>query len=276
MSKVWLITGANRGLGRAFAEEAASRGDMVIAGMRQISAEAFFQQDNVLAVEMDVTKKEQVQRAVAKGKEKFGRIDVLVNNAGFGMSGAFEEVSDEELRNLMEADYFGVVNVTREVIPVMRQQNSGRILNIASQGGLMAYTGSTAYCSAKFAVVGLSLALREELAPFGIEVSAVCPGSFRTDFRDASSMRMPSKPMTEYKDSPVNDVKEFLNNNNHKQEGDPQKAAAFIWEMVQREDLPRRILIGEKCCEQVKVDLLSQLEEIEIYHEASSKTDFAD
>ena len=118
--------------------------------------------------------------------------------------------------------------------------------------------------------------MHEELAPFGIEVSAVCPGSFRTDFRDASSMRMPSKPMTEYKDSPVNDVKEFLNNKNHKQEGDPQKAAALIWEMVQREDLPRRILIGEKCCEQVKVDLLSQLEEIEIYHEASSKTDFAD
>lgn len=118
--------------------------------------------------------------------------------------------------------------------------------------------------------------MHEELAPFGIEVSAVCPGSFRTDFRDASSMRMPSKPMTEYKDSPVNDVKEFLNNNNHKQEGDPQKAAALIWEMVQREDLLRRILIGEKCCEQVKVDLLSQLEEIEIYHEASSKTDFAD
>ena len=201
---------------------------------------------------------------------------MLVNNAGFGMSGAFEEVSDEELRNLMEADYFGVVNVTREVIPVMRQQNSGRILNIASQGGLMAYTGSTAYCSAKFAVVGLSLALREELAPFGIEVSAVCPGSFRTDFRDASSMQMPSKPMTEYKDSPVNDVKEFLNNNNHKQEGDPQKAAAFIWEMVQREDLPKRILIGEKCCEQVRADLLSQMDEIENYRDISSKTDFAD
>lgn len=274
MEKVWLISGANRGLGRAFAEEAAARGDKVIAGMRHMVGDEFFRQDNVLAAEMDVTDKGQVQKAVQAGLSRFGRIDVLINNAGFGMSGAFEEVTDEELRQLMEADYFGVVNVTRAVLPVMRQQNSGRILNIASQGGLMAFTGSTAYCSAKFAVVGLSLTLREEVAPFGIEVSAVCPGSFRTDFRDASSMRLPKDTMEAYQGSQVAAVREFLTQNNHQQEGDPKKAAKFICDMVQKDSLPRRILIGAKCCEQVKNDLQAQLEEIDTYSEAAGRTDF--
>lgn len=274
MEKVWLITGAGRGLGRAFAEEAVRRGDKVIAGMRRISADKFFQQENVLAAEMDVTSPMQVESAVQAGLKRFGRIDVLVNNAGFGMSGAFEEVTDAELRQLMEADYFGVANVSRAVIPIMRQQKAGKILNVSSQGGLMGFTGSSAYCSAKFAVVGLSLTLRAELAPFGIEVSVVCPGSLRTDFRDARSMQFPQASMAAYQDSAVRSVKDFLVQNNHKQKGDPAKATAFVYEMTERGNLPQRLLIGAKCCEQVKVDLEAQLTEIESYRELASQTDF--
>ena len=116
----------------------------------------------------------------------------LINNAGFGFSGAFEETTDEDLRNLFETDYFGVVNVTRRVIPLMRKAGKGVILNVSSQGGLMGFSGSSAYCAAKFAVVGLSDVLRAELGEFGIAVSAVCPGSFRTDFRSKHSFRNPS------------------------------------------------------------------------------------
>ena len=182
-----MITGAGRGLGRAFAEEAVKNGDQVIATVRKLSgSDELMKNENVLPVIMDVTNKDEVKAAVQAGVRKFGRIDVLINNAGFGASGAFEEISDEELRNLMETNYFGVTNVMREVIPIMRQQKSGMILTVSSQAGAMGYLGSSAYCSSKYAVVGLSEALRMELAPFGIQVASILPGSFRTDFRDDS------------------------------------------------------------------------------------------
>lgn len=131
--KVWMITGAGRGLGRAFAEEAVKNGDCVIAAVRKIPQDdPFFQHENVLPAIMDVTKPNEIGIAVDAGMERFGRIDFLINNAGFGMNGAFEEISDEELRALFETDYFGVVNVCRAVIPVMRKQKSGRIFNISS------------------------------------------------------------------------------------------------------------------------------------------------
>ena len=273
MSKVWMITGAGRGLGRAFAEEAAARGDRVIAGVRNPSAAEGWP-ENVLPVRMDVTKPEETVRSVREGVEQFGRIDVLVNNAGFGMSGAFEEVTEQELRTLMETDYFGVVNVTKAVLPVMRGQNSGMILNVASQAGLTGYLGSSAYCSAKFAVVGLSLALRMELAPFGIQVSAVCPGSFRTDFRDSSSIVIAGNPMKEYDGTPVRDSAKFLTAHNHMQEGDPKKAARFLYEIVESGTLPGRILVGKKCCEDILNELTLQMNEIHGYIAASSQTEY--
>ena len=125
MNKIWLITGAARGLGRAFVEEAVRNGDKVIAGLRKInSRDSLFQNENVLPVRMDVTKKEEIAAAVAAGMEKFGRIDFLINNAGFGMNAAFEEIAEEELRTLFETDYFGLVNVTKAVLPVMRRQKT--------------------------------------------------------------------------------------------------------------------------------------------------------
>lgn len=275
MSKVWFITGSNRGLGRAFAEEVLSRGNAVVAGARKVDVtDTFYDNERVLGVELDVIEQEQIAVAVAAAIERFGRIDVLVNNAGFGMSGAFEEATDAELRELFDTDYFGLVNVTKAVLPEMRAQGSGMILNVSSQGGLMGFTGSSAYCSAKFAVVGLTMALIPELAPFGIQASVVCPGSFRTDFRDASSMRHPAASLAVYDGGPVHAAAQFLKENNHKQAGDPAKAAKFVADVVESGKLPKRLVIGELACEQVRDDLQAQLAEIATYEAASSQTDF--
>ena len=275
--KVWMITGAGRGLGRAFAEEAAEHGDSVIAAIRKITdADPLMKNENVLPVIMDVTKKEEIASAVDAGIKKFGRIDVLINNAGFGMSGAFEEVSDEELRILMETNFFGVTNVTRAVLPTMRKQGSGMIMTVSSQAGAMGFLGSSAYCSSKYAVVGLSEALCLELAPFGIQVASILPGSFRTDFRDSSSMRHAKTSLAAYEGSAVHVARDFLAANNHKQEGDPAKAASFLYSIVESGKLPKRILIGKKCCADVKEYLEKRISEIDSYLAESSRTDFDD
>lgn len=275
MSRVWMITGAGRGLGRAFSQEAVRNGDFVIAAVRKVPQDdPLFQDENVLPVIMDVTDRDAVSAAIKEGTKKFGRIDVLVNNAGFGMSGAFEETSDDELRMIMETNFFGTANVTREVIPVMREQGSGMILSVSSQAGAMGFLGSTAYCSSKYAVVGLMDALGMELEGFGIQVSSILPGSFRTDFRDPSSMKFSGGNLSAYDNTSLRGMRDFLTVNNHKQEGDPAKAAAFIYEIVNRGDLPKRIHIGEKCCSQVKEYLMDRVAEIDSYTEASSKTDY--
>lgn len=273
MSKVWMITGAGRGLGRAFAEQALRSGDCVIATVRKPDEhDPLFRHENILPVCMDVTDRDAVAQALEQGVQRFGRVDVLVNNAGFGMSGAFEEVSDEELRVLFETDYFGVVNVTRAVLPLMRKQGGGMILNVSSQAGAMGMVGSSAYCSAKFAVVGLSESLRAELAPFHIQVASVLPGAFRTDFRDKSSMHLPQNKMDEYQHSDVGQKRDFLLAHNHTQEGDPARAAQFLYDLVAGGTLPTRILIGEKCCAQVKQHYETLLDEIASYEAAASRT----
>lgn len=275
MSRVWMITGAGRGLGRAFAEEAVRNGDQVITTVRKLNpGDTLFTDENVLAVIMDVTKQDEVKSAVEAGLKKFGRIDVLINNAGFGMSGAFEEISDEELRYLMDTNYFGVANVTREVLPAMRKQGGGMILNVSSQAGAMGFLGSSAYCSSKYAVVGLSEALSMELEPFGIQVASILPGSFRTDFRDDSSMKHARQSLPAYEGSQVHAARDFLAANNHKQEGDPEKAAKFLYKIIDSGTLPKRILIGKKCCEAVRDYLKDRIAEIDSYIEASSQTDF--
>ena len=235
MSQNWLITGAGRGFGRAFVSAAAESGAEVYAGVRHVpEGDPLFHSPRVHPLIFDVTKPSEVNAAVEKALGEAGHIDVLINNAGFGMSGAFEEMSDEELRGLMEADYYGVVNVTRAILPSMRGRRSGTILNIASQGGLMGFTGSSAYCSAKFAVVGLSAALRMELQEFGIRVSVLCPGSFRTDFRKKGSMRHPAKALDAYDGTAVRRASRFLAESPDSQKGDPGKAARFIVSMVER------------------------------------------
>ena len=273
--KVWIITGAGRGLGRAFVKEAVDHGDSVIAAVRKIPQnDLLFQHDNVLPVIMDVTKPDEIKIAIENGIERFGHIDYLINNAGFGMNGAFEEISDEELRTLFETDYFGVVNVCRAVIPIMRVQKSGRIFNISSQAGIMGFNGGSAYCAAKFAVVGLSEALNNELNQFGIEVSAVAPGAFRTDFRDTSSMHFLNNPMSEYDGTPAHTMIDWLKENNHKQAGDPEKAAAFLYKIAAGESLPQILTIGRDCSDAALTHYKKIVEDIESYYDGACKTAF--
>lgn len=272
---VWLITGSNRGLGRAFAKEAVKHGDKVIAAARKIDEnDPFYHNENVLAVRMDVTDQEQIKAAVNAGVGKFGRIDVLINNAGFGMNGALEEVSDNELRRLFDTDYFGLVDVIREVLPYMRKQRSGKILNLASQAGMVGGAGCTPYNAVKFAVVGLSEGLNEELKDFNIQVAAVCPGAFRTDFRDSSSLKLPQNLMAEYDGTSAHDMLRFMSDNNHKQVGDPQKAAAFLYKLLQKPLLPVHITIGRGCSDLVRKSLLKTVEEIDSYYIESVDTEF--
>ena len=272
--KVWMITGAGRGLGKAFTNEAVKNGDCVIAAVRKVPDDVLFMHENVLPVIMDVTKPDEIKKAVETGLERFGQIDCLINNAGFGMNGAFEEISDAELRNLFETDYFGVVNVCRTVIPVMRKQRSGRIFNISSQAGIMGFNGGSAYCAAKFAVVGLSEALNNELNQFGIQAAAVAPGAFRTDFRDASSMHFLDNPMPEYDGTPAHTMIDWLKENNHKQIGDPDKAAQFLYKIADLESLPMIVTIGQDCTDAALKHYKQIISEIESYYDDSCKTAF--
>ncbi|WP_064686637.1 SDR family NAD(P)-dependent oxidoreductase, partial [Rhizobium bangladeshense] len=180
--KTWFITGASRGFGGLIAELALERGDNVVATARNAASitEKFGERQNLLAAPLDVTNEDQGCQAVERAVERFGRIDVLLNNAGFGLLGAVEEASSEEVERLYRTNVFGLLTVTRTVLPQMRKQKSGRILNISSIGGYRASAGFGVYCSTKFAVEGLSEALHAELLPLGIFVTVIEPGYFRT------------------------------------------------------------------------------------------------
>ena len=183
-AKIWFITGASSGFGSAFAVHAIAQGHKVVVTARRLEKlrelEALAP-DRVLALPLDVTVAAEADRAVAAALERFGRLDVVINNAGYGVVGAFEETPDQELRAQMETNFFGAMNVTRAVLPALRAQKSGAIVNISSLGGQMSFAGFSAYSASKFALEGASEALAQEVASFGIKVLIVEPGQFRTD-----------------------------------------------------------------------------------------------
>src|SRR3989454_7025154 len=189
MSKVWFITGSSRGFGREFALAALKRGDQVAATARNTKALADLVErfgDAVLPLRLDVTDRTQVFEAVAAAKERFGRLDVVVNNAGYSLIGAVEELGEQELRDELETNVFGVFHVTQAVLPVLRAQGSGHIVQISSVMGLTTMGGAGGYSASKWALEGLSEALSQEVAPFGIKVTVIEPGGFATDFKNSS------------------------------------------------------------------------------------------
>jgi len=226
-SLVWFITGASRGFGLAIARAALERGDAVVAAARDPEAaeRAIVQHQQLLAVDLDVTNEGQAQAAVRDALMRFGQIDVLVNNAGRGLLGAVEEASAEEVRSVFAVNVDGLLNVTRAVLPFMRERRSGRILNLSSVGGFGAWPGWGVYCATKFAVEGLSEALHAELLPLGIHVTIIEPGTFRTDFLDASSLRRAVRVIDDYSGS-GGTAREWADSSNHNQLGDPAKGAA--------------------------------------------------
>jgi NAD(P)-dependent dehydrogenase (short-subunit alcohol dehydrogenase family) len=257
-SQIVFITGCSKGFGRALVEVARTRGYTVVATARQPGSVADLAGPDVLALALDVTNNDQVQSAVAAALDRFGRIDVLINNAGFGIGGAIEEISDTEVRRVFDTNVFGLLNVTRAVLPAMRRQRSGRILNISSIGGLDSTIGGGIYCSSKFALEGLSESLAMEVAPLGIRVTLVEPGPFRTDFL-GGSFGFAEARIDDYAET-VGKARENYRNFHGKQPGDPLLAAQAMLDVAAMEQPPLRLPLGSMTIDRLRAKL-KRLEE---------------
>jgi NAD(P)-dependent dehydrogenase (short-subunit alcohol dehydrogenase family) len=274
--RTWFITGASRGFGILIAEQALRAGDAVIATARnpQDITERLGEQPNLLAVRLDVTREEEAHQAVAEGIKRFGRIDVLINNAGFGVLGAVEETSASETERLFATNVFGLLNVTRAVLPHMRAQRSGRVINISSIGGYQAYMGWGVYGSTKFAVEGITEALHQELAPLGIQATVVEPGFFRTDFLDEQSLIKTRLELADY-DETVGKMRAFAEAANHAQPGDPQKFAEAMLALVNAPTPPLRLALGSDTVARIEAKNRLVAQELAEWNELALSTDFA-
>ncbi len=245
MSKVWFITGASSGFGRALAEAVLDRGDCAAIAARRrgaLDGIAAASPGRVLSVGLDVTDAAARDAAVEAALDRFGRVDVLANIAGRGSLGAAEEFSPAQLREQMEINFFAAAEMTRVVLPTMRAQGSGHILQLTSIGGLAAVGGFGPYCASKFALEGWSEALRDEVAPLGIRVTIVEPGAFRTEFASAGNMR-PERQLAAYRPV-VSPIEAYLYGSDGKQPGDPHKAALAMIAAVDSPDPPLRLMLG--------------------------------
>ncbi|MEU7826469.1 oxidoreductase [Catellatospora sp. NPDC049111] len=273
----WFITGASRGFGLEIAKQALERGDDVVATARDPQAVEKAlpgYADRLLAVALDVTDEQQAHQAVEAAKARFGGIDVLVNNAGRGLLGAIEEAADAEVRAVFDTNVFGLLAVTRAVLPVMRAQGSGRIVNMSSVGGFVSWPGWGVYCATKFAVEAITESLRFEVGPYGIQAIAVEPGPFRTDFLDPSSLHRTAKEITGYGDS-AGAMRAWADGTNHAQDGDPVKAATAILAVVDAEAMPARLALGAAAVTDIEAKLRSARAELDTWREISLTTDFA-
>ncbi|WP_422742229.1 SDR family NAD(P)-dependent oxidoreductase [Mycobacterium sp. WMMD1722] len=249
----WLITGASRGLGAAIARCALDRGETVVATARRADSvrAALGAHDRLLPLDLDVTDPAAADRAVAAAVERFGGIDVVVNNAGRALVGLFEETPVAQLREQFELNVYGVVNVVRAVLPTLRGQGAGTIVNVSSTAGIVGFAGSSLYNAAKFAVEGLTVGLREELQPLGIRVFAIEPGYFRTDLLDPSTMWVAEHAGTiaDYRCTPAHRLLDELASISGAQDGDPAKLAALLHDVVHADELPTRLPIGPDAVE---------------------------
>lgn len=243
MSHVFLISGASRGLGRAIAEAALAAGHHVVAGVRSVSALddlAAREPERLAVVPLDVTDDEQVRTAVDTAIQRWGRLDVLVNNAGYANMAAVEDVDVDDFRAQVETNFFGVVRLTQGVLPIMRRQRAGHIIQISSVGGRLARPGLAAYQSSKWAVTGYSGVLAQEVAPLGIKVTVLEPGGMRTDW-SGSSMRI-APVRDEYRDT-VGAAAQ-LSQSANLGASDPAKVAALLLDIVELDTPPARLLVG--------------------------------
>ncbi|MFI5756740.1 oxidoreductase [Streptomyces sp. NPDC051569] len=273
----WLITGASRGLGLEITRAALAEGHYVAATARDTAAlHAEFPDagDALLAVPLDVTDEDQAYAAAASAVDRFGGVDVLVNNAGRGLLGAVEEVTDRAARAVFDTNVFGTLNVLRAVLPVMRRRRSGHVINISSVGGFTGTPGWGVYAATKFAVEGFSEALQQELAPLGLQVTIVEPGLFRTDFLDASSLHTQQTSFPEYEVS-VGATRESAVKGNHAQPGDPAKAARIIVALAQNPAAPLRLQLGADAVTRVEAKLDLVRGELADWRALSRSTDSA-
>jgi NAD(P)-dependent dehydrogenase (short-subunit alcohol dehydrogenase family) len=273
--KTWFITGASRGFGLRIARLALAQGDNVVATARRADAvtAAIGAHPRLLALALDVTDEAQAREAASAAVKRFGSIDVLLNNAGFGLLGAVEEASAEEVERLYRTNVFGLLAVTRAVLPHMRARRAGRILNISSIGGYRGAAGFGVYSSTKFAVEGLSEALHAELAPLGIDVTVVEPGYFRTDFLDASSLAVSAARIEDYSGT-AGAVRGRAVDLNHAQPGDPDRLAAVLVDFADAPNPPVRLPLGSDTVAAIKAKHQADAAILADWRAVSVSTDF--
>jgi NAD(P)-dependent dehydrogenase (short-subunit alcohol dehydrogenase family) len=276
-SKVWFITGASRGFGLEIVKAVLQTGDSVVAAVRK--PEQFVAppsvNKNLLVVELDVTSEEQARKAVKKAIEHFRKIDVVVNNAGYGLLGAIEEASDEDVKRNYATNVFGLLNVTRAVLPYLRKQRSGHIINMSSVGGLTAAAGWGLYSSTKFAVEGITEALAEELVSLGIYATAVEPGRFRTNFLQDISLSKASHIIEDYA-ATVGKTRKFAEQLNGKQPGDAAKLAAALIKLANAEKPPVHLPLGKDTLTRFRQKIGAFEKEIEQWQDVITGTDHDD
>lgn len=274
MSKIWFITGASSGFGAELAKAVIDRGGKAVASFRKPEqANAFTQahNGNGLGVVLDVTQPEQIDSSVQAALQQFGRIDVLVNNAGYGTIGAVEEFSMEEIRQQFETNFFGAVALTKAVLPGMRQQLSGHILAISSAAGFKATGGFGVYNASKFALEGFNEALAQEVGPFGIKVTIVQPGPFRTQFA-GSSVKLAQTRIDEYKRTPVAQMYHYISRIDGRQEGDPVKGAHAIIDFVHGEGKTLRLPLGKHALDAIRAKLRAVQADLEANEQVALST----
>jgi NAD(P)-dependent dehydrogenase (short-subunit alcohol dehydrogenase family) len=276
-TKVWLVTGAGRGMGLDIANAALAAGHAVMATARNpgtVTA-ALAENDDVLAVKLDVTDPADAEAAVKAAVDRFGRIDVLVNNAGNFNAGFFEELSPEEFRAQIETTLFGPVNVTRAVLPVMRDQRSGLLVTISSTAGIVGQEFCTAYAAAKFGVEGWMESLTPELAPFGIRTMLVEPGFFRTELLTPESTKYAESSIEDYAERTKQTVTAWKSMNGQ-QGGDPAKLANALVQLASQEEPPLRFAAGADAIATVEQKARDLLAQADAYRELSGNLDYDD
>ncbi len=275
MHKIWFVTGAARGIGAEIVKAALAHGDQVVATGRDPAriAETFAAApDRLLALALDVTDEAQAHAAAHAATAKFGRIDVLVNNAGYGQLGAFEEGTDADARAQFETNVFGLMNVTRAVLPAMRKQRGGHVFQLSSIAGLRGGPGGSLYCASKWAVEGFSESLAQEVEPFGIRVTVIEPGFFRTDFLDQSSARFADPRIADYADFSAK-MRAGYDERNHAQAGDPAKLAAVMLDLAGGETPPFRFPAGSDAVEIAQGKIASRQTELDRWRALAATTD---
>jgi NADP-dependent 3-hydroxy acid dehydrogenase YdfG len=273
--KVWFITGASTGFGRLLAEEVLKAGGKVVVTARKLDKVSDLETkypETAKALTLDVTNQAQVDAAVEQTIAKFGRVDVLVNNAGYGVVGAIEEVSAAEFMPMIETNVFGLLSVTRAFLPQLRKQRSGHILNLSSIAGVVASPGIGYYNATKFAVEGISEALAGELAPLGIKVTIIEPGPFRTDFLGRSIV-VAEKRITDY-DSTAGNMRRYFSENDGKQPGDPLRAVHAMMQVVESPAPPLRLLLGSIALQRLRTKLGGWEKEIAEWEQVTVGADF--
>ena len=272
--KVWFVTAASNGMGFEITKAALESGEKVIATSRNtdiLLEKIVDHKDNLFPVELDITSEKDIQNAISNGIEKFGRIDVVVNNAGYNLLGNIEELSDSEFRKTMDVNVFAMAHIIRNVLPTMRQQKSGHIINTASMMGYMSYPGNGSYSASKYAVIGLSEALAQEVAHFGIKVTILAPGTFRTNFMSEKTLNVAQNKIDAYNlDKQIEQFTGF----DGQQLGDPKKLAEVLLKITGMSNPPLHLPLGSDSYNAILGARKKEREEMEQWKDLSLSTDF--